>query len=320
MRAVVYEKYGPPEVLRLADIEQPTPKADEVLVRVRATTVNRTDCGFRKADPFVVRFFSGLSRPRKRILGTELAGEIEAAGPAVRHFKVGDHVFGVNANRFGTHAEYVCIPEDAPLAVMPDHLSFDGAAAMCDGALLAMTYLKAARVRPGQSVVIYGASGSIGTAAVQLTKYLGAKVTAVCSTKGFDVVSSLGPERVINFAQQDFTANGETYDVIFDAVGKLSFGRCRDSLRPGGIYMSTDLGPFPQNPLLALLTSVAGGKKVKFPLPRYAREEVLFLKGLIEAGKYLAVIDRRYTLDQVVEATRYVETEQKIGNVILTVG
>jgi len=232
---------------------------------------------------------------------------------------VGERVFGVNANVFGTHAEYVCVRQDAPIATMPTDTTFDEAAAVCDGAILALAYLRRADVGAGSRILVFGASGSIGTAAVQLAKHLGAEITAVCSTKNLDLLRSLGADAVIDFTQEDFTKNGRRYDVVFDAVGKMSFGRCRGSLGPDGLYLSTDLGPGSQNPLLALWTSRIGRQKVLFPLPRYTKKDVRFLKELIESGKYRAVIDRRYPLEQVVAATRYVETEQKTGNVVLTV-
>ena len=240
-------------------------------------------------------------------------------GAAVTQFAVGDRVFGVNADHFGAHAEFVCMDEDAPVAPMPTGVTFDEAAAVCDGAILALTYLRRADLRRGQRILVYGASGSIGTAGVQLAKHFGADVTAVCTTENVEIVRSLGADHVIDYTEEDFTRNGETYDVVFDAVGKLSFGRCRHSLEPGGIYTSTDLGPLAQNPLLALLTGRSRHRKVLFPMPRYTKQDVEFLRGLIEAGEYRAVIDRRYPLDQVIDATRYVETEQKTGNVVLTV-
>jgi NADPH:quinone reductase-like Zn-dependent oxidoreductase len=319
MRAVVYDRYGPPEVLRLDDVERPTPSNDEVLIKVRATTVNRTDCGFRQPRPFFVRFFSGLLRPRHHILGTELAGEIAAVGPAVTQFAVRDSVFGVNANHFGTHAEYVCMREDAPLTTMPNGMTFEEAAAVCDGAILALSCLRPAHLRSGRKILIYGASGSIGTAAVQIAKHFGAGVTAVCNTKSVETVRSLGADEVIDYTQEEFARDSETYDAIFDAVGKTSFARCRDALKPGGVYIETDLGFLWQNPILALLTAPIGNKKVKFPIPRYTKQDVLFLKELIESGQYRAVIDRHYPLQEVVDATTYVETEQKTGNVVLTV-
>ena len=317
MRAVVYDRYGPPEVLRLEDVERPVPKEDEVLVKIHATTVNRTDCGWRTAKPFIARYFIGLLKPKRKILGMELAGEVEALGAAVTEFKVGDHVFGVKG--FGAHAEFVCIRESGPLAHKPADMTFEEAAAVCDGASIALSCLGPADLRQGRKILIYGASGSIGTAAVQLAKHFGADVTAVCNTKNVELVRSLGADQVIDYLQEDVTKNGKTYDVIFDAVGKRSFRRCRRSLNPGGIYLETDLGFMWHVPILALLTRRIGNKKVTLGMAKYRKQDVLFLKELIEAGKYRAVIDRRYPLEDVVEATRYVETEQKTGNVVLTV-
>ena len=318
MRAVVFDRYGAPDVLRLDDVEQPVPKEHEVLVKMHATTVTRSDCAVRAGKPFISRFFTGLRRPKQRILGTELAGEVEAVGAAVHEFGVGDHVFGTTSTfRFGTHAEFICMQESAPLAHKPAGMSFEEAAAVCDGVILALMGLRAAGLRKGQKIVIYGASGSIGTAGVQLARYFEADVTAVCNTKNLELVRSLGADRVIDYTQEDFTKNGETYDVIFDAVGKHSFRRCRDSLKQGGIYVATD---GLRNLILALWTPRLGGKKVMFPIPpRYTKKDVLFLKELIETGRYRAVIDRRYPLEAVVEATTYVETKQKTGNVVLTI-
>jgi NADPH:quinone reductase-like Zn-dependent oxidoreductase len=316
VRAVVYDRYGPPEVLRLEDIERPVPADDEVLVRVHATTVNRSDCGWRTASPFFARFFTGLRRPKRRILGMELAGEVEAVGAAVSEFAVGDHVFGVQG--FGAHAEYACVRESGGLAHKPSGISFEEAAAVCDGACIALACLKKADLREEQSILVYGASGSIGTAAVQLAKHFGARVTAVCTTKNLELMRALGADRAIDYTQEDFTKNGETYDVVFDAVGKNSFRRCRRSVKPGGTYIETDLGFMWHVPLLALATRVIGGKRVRLPIPKYSKQDVLFVKELMEVGKYRAVIDRRYPLEQVVEATRYVETQQKTGNVVLT--
>ena len=317
MKAVVFDRYGPPEVLRLEEVEKPVPKDDEVLIKVHATTVNRTDCGIRAANPFIARFFTGLRRPRRRILGTELAGEVEAVGAAVTEFAIGDRVFGISAWLFGAHAEYICMRESAALATMPAGMSFEEAAAVCDGGILALMGMRPANVRKGQRVLIYGASGSIGTAGVQLAKYFGADITAVCSTKNVELVRSLGADRVIDYTQEDFTKNGETYDAIFDMVGKLSFSRCRASLKSGGVYNPSD---GLQNVVLAPLTARFGNKKVIFPIPpRYTKADVLFLRGLIEAGRYRPVIDRCYPLESVVEATRYVETWHKTGNVVLTV-
>ncbi len=317
MKAVIHFKYGPPEVLRLEEVERPVPKDDEVLVKIHATTVTRTDSGLRSAELFVTRFFTGLHRPKRKILGMELAGEVEAVGATVTEFQVGDDVFGVIVA--GAHAEYVCVPETAPLAHKPASMSFEEAAAVCDGASLALACLRKGDLRDGRSIVVYGASGSVGTAAVQLARHFGADVTAVCNTKNLELVASLGADDVVDYTQEDFTKNGKTYDVIFDAVGKHSFRRCRRSLKPRGIYIDTDVGFLWHVPVLALLTRRIGDKKVYLGIVRYTKEDVLFLKQLIEEGKYRAVIDRTYPLEEVVAATRYVETEQKTGNVVLTV-
>jgi NADPH:quinone reductase-like Zn-dependent oxidoreductase len=316
VKAVVCDRYGPPEVLRLEEVAQPVPKEDEVLVKVRASTVNRTDCGFRAAKPFFSRVFTGLRRPKRRIPGMELAGVVEAVGPAASEFKVGDEVFGV---RSGAHAEYVCVREQGALAHKPAGMSFEEAAAVPDGVIIALTCLREADSLEGRRILIYGASGSIGTAAVQLAKHFGAHVTAVCNTKNVELVRSLGADVVIDYLREDFTKNGETYDVVFDAVGKHSFRRSRRSLKPGGAFIETDLGFGWHVPPLALLTRWIGSKKVTIPLPKYTKENVVFLKELLDAGKYRPVIDRMYPLDQVVEATKHVETGQKVGNVVLTV-
>jgi NADPH:quinone reductase-like Zn-dependent oxidoreductase len=315
MRAVVHDRYGPPEVLRVEDVERPAPADDEVLVRIHATTVNRTDCHRRAAKPFFWRFFAGLLRPKHRILGSEIAGEVVEVGNAVTEFAVGDRVFGTSGPKLGGHAEYLCRRESGLIAHAPAGLSFEEAAAIPDGALSALTCLRRAGVKPGQKILVYGASGSIGTAGVQLARHFDADITAVCNTKNLELARSLGADRVLDYTQEDFRKSGETYDVVFDAVGKLTFKSCKQSLKPGGIYVATDgLRNFP----LGVWTSRVGDKRVALPLPDWKREDVLFLKGLVEAGRYRAVIDRSYPLEDVVEATRYVETGQKTGNVVLT--
>jgi NADPH:quinone reductase-like Zn-dependent oxidoreductase len=314
VRAVVHDRYGPPDVLRLADVERPVPNDEQVLVKIHSTTVNRTDCHIRRAKPFMWRFFAGLLRPKQKILGSELAGEVEAVGASVSEFEVGDRVFGLKS--FGAHAEFICVRESGLLAHMPAGMTFDQAAAVCDGALQALAHLRRGGVGKGTRILVYGASGSCGTAAVQLARHFDAHVTAVCNTKNVEVVRSLGADVVVDYLQEDFTRNGETYDVILDAVGKYSFLRGRRSLRPGGLYIATDQL---HNLFFWLWTRWIGGKKLVFAIPRYTRNDVLFLKELIEAGKYRAVIDRTYPLEDVVEATRYVETLQKTGNVVLTV-
>ena len=317
MKAVVCDRYGPPEVLRIEEVDRPVPEANEVLVRVHAGTVNRTDTGFRSAEVFLSRFFTGLRRPKWTIPGMEFAGEVEAVGAAVTEFAIGDRVFGVKGA--GAHAELACVRESGPIAHMPDGMGFDEAAAACDGASLALACLRKAGPLAGRSVVVYGASGAVGTAAVQLAKHFGAHVTAVCNTKNVELVRSLGADTVVDYTREDFTRNGETYEVIFDAVGKTSFRRCKGSLEPGGSYLETDPGFMWHVPLLMLLTRWIGDKKVAMGITRYSKQDVRFLKELVEAGEYRPVIDRRYRLDEVVEAHRYVETGQKTGNVVLTI-
>ncbi len=324
MRAAVYDHYGPPEVLRIADVERPVPKEDQVLVKVHAATVNRLDVHTREANAksgpavsLLSRLVSGVRRPRQPILGSEFAGEGVAAGKAVSAYAVGDRIFGTTGLGFGTHAEFTSVRESARVALMPAGASFEEAAAVTDGFLNALTGMKVADLHKGKSILVYGASGSIGTAGVQLARYYEAEVTAVTSTNNIELVKSLGADRVIDYTQEDFTKNGETYDVIFDAVGKHSFKRSKGSLKSGGYYLATD--GF-RNLILAMWTPRFGDKKVIFQIPpKQAKQDVMFLKGLIEAGKYRAVIDRCYPLEDVIEATRYVESERKRGNVVLTI-
>ena len=290
------------------------PGDDEVLIKVHATTVTRTDLGLRSAHPFITRFVMGLRRPKRRILGVELAGEIEAVGASVTEFTVGDQVFG--ACGLGAYAEFVRLRRSAPLAHKPAGMTFDEAAAVTDGATLALACLRNAGSIEGKSVLVYGASGSVGTAAVQLARHFGAHVTAVCGTRHQELVASLGADDVIDYTQEDFTRNGKTYDVIVDAFGKVSFRQSRRSLKPDGIFLATDgLRNLP----LALLTRWIGDKRLVFAITRYSKQDVVFFKELIDAGKYRAVIDRRYPLEEVVDATRYVEAGHKTGNVVLTV-
>ena len=319
MKAIVHTKYGSPAVLRFMEVERPVPKDDEVLIRVHATTVNRTDCGFLRAEPFFVRAVSGLLRPKATILGSELAGEVEAAGKAVTAFEQGDQVFGLTGMHFGAHAEYVCLPENAAIAAKPASMDYEEAAAVCDGAMLAIAFIRWADLQAGQRVLVNGADGSIGSAAVQLATYYGAQVTAVCRTKNLELVRSLGADEAIDYTKADFTECGQTFDAVFDAVGKSSFRKCSELLNKGGVYLSSELGFLAQNPLLALWTPGIGGKRIKFPVPKVNKTDVCFFKELVEAGKYKAVIDRRLPLEQIVEAYRYVETGQKTGNLVITV-
>ena len=320
MKAIVYSQYGPPEVAQLREVEKPVPKAREVLIKIHAATVNRTDCGFRSAEYFIVRFWSGLFTPNNKILGCEFAGVVESVGSAVTSFKPGDNVFGFNDTTFGAHAEYMVMAEDAALTTRPQNFSFEQAAALTEGIHYALCDLRAAKIARGQAYLINGATGAIGSAAVQLAKYFGAEVTAVCATNHVDLVKSLGADVVIDYTTQDFTKINKQFDTVFDAVGKSSFGKCKPLLKKRGVYMSTELGYMSQNPFLALITPLLGGKKVLFPIPTISKADVNFFKELAETNSFKPVIDRRYTLDQIVEAYRYVETGMKTGNVILTVG
>jgi NADPH:quinone reductase-like Zn-dependent oxidoreductase len=318
MRAVVHDRYGPPEVLRVAEVDRPVPNEDEVLVDVYASTVTRGDTmGVRSVEYRFTRLFTGVRRPRTTSLGTEFAGRVDAVGAAVTEFQIGDEVCGVKS---GSNAEYVTVREDGVIVQKPTGLTYEEAAAVPEGSLLALTCLRPAYPIEGKRVLVYGAAGSVGTAAVQLlAHHFEAKVTAVCDTKDVELVRSLGAREVIDRFQADFTKNGETFDVIFDAVGKHSFRRCRRSLNRGGIYISMDLGFMYHVPLLALATRFIGRKRATVGIGRYRREDLLLVKELVEAGKYRPVIDRTYALDQIVEATQYVESGQKAGNVVLRV-
>jgi len=316
MKAIVYTKFGPPEVLQLQEVAKPTPKAHEVLIKIMATTVVKEDPDMR-SSPGV----NGVFKPSHPILGQELAGQVEAIGSAVTRLKPGDQVFGMVF--FGAYAEYICMPENGALALKPANISYEDAASIPNGALTALPFLRdKGKIQSGQTVLIYGASGSVGAAAVQLAKYYGTKVTGVCSTSNLEWVKSLGADQVIDYTQEDFTENGKTYDIIFDTVGKRSFSECKGSLTDAGVYLTTV--PTPVMMLQVLWTAKSGGKKVKFIAAglRPAREKIkdlVFLTELIEAGKLKPVIDRVYPLEQIVEAHRYVEQGHKKGNVVITV-
>ncbi len=324
MKAIVYEKYGPPEVWRIADVTKPSASAGQILIRIHAAAITRTDCetrdANRKAGPLVSvisRLVSGVLWPRQPILVKDFAGVVEEAGPGVDEFRPGDRVFGSTGFRFGTFAELAVLPETARMSQMPASMTFDEGAAISDGGLYALWPLKLARIQPGEAVLVYGSSGAIGTAAVQLAKSFGAVVTAVCTAKNLGLMAELGADHAIDYTREDFTKNGQRYDVIMDAVAKHSYARSKDSLKPGGRFLSTD---HLRNLFLHFWTPRVGNRKVIFSIPpRATKQDVQMFKGLIEAGKYRAVIDRTYPMDEVVEAAQYVETEQKTGNVILRI-
>ena len=316
MKAVVHDRYGGPDVLQLLEVERPTRKEDELLVRVHSSSVTRSDTGMRNLEYPFSRLFTGIRRPKRTIAGSEFAGVVEDVGSTVTQFRVGDEVFGIKG---GANAEYVCVREDGVVAHKPAALTWEEAGSIVDGALLSLTCMRSAYPVEGKSVVVYGAGGSMGTAAVQLlAQHFGANVTAVCDTRDVELVRSLGAMEVVDRLEDDFTKNGKTYDVVYDAVGKTSFRRVRRSLKPGGIYVSADLGFMYHVPLVVLGTRFVGEKRAALGLGTYEKSDLLVLKELIEAGKYRPVVDRVYPFESVVEATRYVETGQKSGNVVLS--
>jgi NADPH:quinone reductase-like Zn-dependent oxidoreductase len=320
MQAAVHTRYGPPEVVRITEVGEPAAGSGDLLVRVHATTVNRTDCHYRSGKPLLMRpLVSGLTRPKATVLGNEFAGQVMAVGSSVTSFQIGDRVFGYTEGPFGAHAEYLVIGEHGLVAVIPANLSYEQAAPATEGAHYALSHIRRAKVHSGQNVLVYGATGAIGCAAVQLLKTLDARVTAVCATPQLELVSRLGADQVVDYTAGDFTRDRQRYDVVFDAAGKTSFGRCKRLLKPAGIYMSTGPGPGYQNLILPLITPLLGHKKVVFAYPRLDQATVRHFAKLMASGQFTPVIDRRYPLSQVVEAYRYVETEQKIGNVVITV-
>ncbi len=304
--------------ITVQEVKTPTPTDKEVLVRVHAATVNRTDCAILLARPAIMRLVSGFPRPRKATPGTDFAGTIEAVGTAVKRFKVGDKVWGFDDNgSAASHAQYLTFPEDKGIDFMPEGLTYEQAAAGIEGAHYVYNFMNKVDLQAGNKVLVYGATGAIGSAAVQLLKARDAYVTAVCGTDQVNLVKSMGPDKVVDYMRQDFTRDDILYDFVFDAVGKSTFGHCKSLLRPKGIYISSDLGPWVQNPFLALITPLLGGKQVRFPMPLNIRRSLAYLKPLIESGQFKPLIDKRYSLEQIREAYEYSASGQKIGNLIL---
>jgi len=321
MLAATYQNYGPPEVLSIEQMPVPSFAAGDVLIRVHASTVNRTDCGFLRARPFITRFFSGLLRPRSKILGCEFAGEVVQTGGDVTEFAPGDRVFGFKDDDFGFggHAEYTAMSASGMIAKIPPQFSFEQAAPALEGAHYALHYIRATGIRAGHTVLINGASGAIGSAAVQIVKHLGAHVTAVCAGKHLEKIVALGADTVVDYEQVDFTTLDQHFDVIFDAVGKSTFGKCRHLLGEHGIYASTELGPFAQNPILALGSRWFGKKKVMFPLPVNSKEDAIYIRDLMAEGHFRPLLDSTRPLTDIVEAFEYVETGMKLGNVVIRI-
>jgi NADPH:quinone reductase-like Zn-dependent oxidoreductase len=322
MKAIVYKKYGAPEVLKLVEVEKPTVGENDILVKIAATTVTATECTFRKGEPYFSRLFTGLIRPKITTLGEELAGEVKAVGQNVKSFKTGDKVFGTAGPEFGANAEYLCVPKDGILALKPTNITFDEAASSVDGFLTALPFLRdKGNLKKGQKVLIYGASGSIGSAAVQIAHYYGAEVTGVCSTTNVEMVKALGAKNVIDYTKGDFTKKGEMYDIIFDTVGKTTFSHCKRILKPKGVFLEAGIGVGIFRHVL--WTSFFNGKKAKIAAtglrpPSERIKDLLFLKKLFETEKIKPVIDKIYPLEQIVEAHRYVDKGHKKGNMVIT--
>jgi NADPH:quinone reductase-like Zn-dependent oxidoreductase len=323
MKSVEYKEYGSPEVLKIVNVDKPVPKENEVLVRVYSTTVTATECTFRKGVPYFSRLFTGLKRPKITTPGEELSGKIESIGRDVKLFRESDSVFGTAGPGFGANAEYICIPEDGVLCLKPENVNFDEAASSVDGFLTSLPFLRdKGNIKSGQKVLIYGASGSVGSAAVQIAKYYGAEVTGVCSTSNLELVKRLGAEKAVDYLKEDFTDSGNTYDIIFDAVGKISFPDCKKSLTPYGIFLEAGIGIgiIPH----VILTSVFPGKKAKIAAtglrsPKERKADLQLLKELIESEKIKPVIDRIYSLDEISDAHTYADKGHKKGNVVISV-
>ena len=317
MKAAIHTRYGPPDVLAVKEIETPVPGDDEILVKVYAATVNRTDCGILMAKPFVIRFFTGLFSPNHPVSGTDFAGVVEATGKNITSFKIGDRVFGFDNNGLNSHAQYLTITESKAVEVIPDNITFEEAAASLEGAHYAFNFINKVNLQQDHKVLVNGATGAIGSAAVQLLKYSGVSVTAVCSTKNVELVRSLGANRVIDYMKDDFTRDQEKYHFVFDAVGKSTFSKCKPLLLNGGVYISSELGPMAQNLFFALMRPVMRNKKVVFPVPTNIRRSVELVKKLLEESRFKPVIDRKYPLNDIAGAFEYVLSGEKTGNVLI---
>lgn len=319
MKAAVHYKFGPPDVLSIKEIDKPVNRSDEILVKVYAATVNRTDCGWLFAKPAIMRLFAGFTKPRKPVTGTDFAGIVEAVGTEVTNFKPGDRVFGFDDNCISSHAQYIVVPVKKAVEIIPDHISFEQAAASIEGAHYAYNFITKLPLKAGDKVLLNGASGAIGSAGLQLLKNMGVEVTAVCNTKNVDLIKSLGADYVVDYEKDDFTKLPVLFDYIFDAVGKSSFGKCKPIMKKNAIYVSSELGEKSQNVFYALTTPYFGKKKVIFPLPVNIKRSLEVVTKLLKDNKFNPVIDRVYQLDQIADAFRYVASGEKIGNVIISI-
>ena len=318
MKAIIRNEYGKPEVLQWREIEKPIPKEKELLIRVHATTVNRTDCGILTGKPFLIRFFTGLLKPSSPTPGTDFAGKIVAIGKEVKDFKIGDRVWGLNDEGLTSHAEFMTIKEDQAIALIPDGISYSEAVACAEGAHYAYNFISKIDLKEGDKVLVNGATGAIGSAAIQILKSRNIYVTAVGNTGNIDLVKSFGVDKFYNYEKEDFTEiDEERYNFVFDAVGKSTFGKCKKLLLPNGIYISSELGPNAENVYLPIITKFKGGKKVIFPIPSNCKRSILFINDLIKQGKFKAVIDRHYQPEDIQDAYEYVMSGQKTGNVII---
>ncbi len=326
MKAIIHEEYGPPENLLIKEIAIPKPKSNEILVKVFASTVNRTDCAILRAKPFIMRFVTGFLKPKNNVGGTEFAGEIAGIGSELKGLELGDRIFGFSDLGLCAHAEYMILKPGSSFDFIAENISYEQAAASIEGAHYAYNILNKVDIISGQNILVNGATGAIGSALVQLLKSQGVHITAVCNTKNVALIKALGAEKTIDYLKEDFTKSNDKFDFIFDAVGKSTFGKCKALLKPGGAYISSELGPWAQNifyalftPLLAKLPSAQKRKVVKFPFPSNIKNSITYVNRLIEKGQYQSVIDRVYPLEKITEAFNYVETGEKTGNVVLKI-
>lgn len=318
MKASIRRRYVFPNQIKIENIEKPVPKDDEVQIKIKATTVNRTDCANLTAKPFIMRFVLGFLKPRKIILGTDFAGEVITIGKNVKYFRIGDNVFGFNDTGSESQAEYMTMVEK-DVFLIPENINYKQAAASLEGAHYAYTFIRKANIQPGQRILINGATGGIGSALIQFVKQYDVKITATCNTKNIQLIKSLGADKIYDYTKEDFTNDKEKYDFIFDAVGKSTFGKCKSLLKEKGVYISSELGPYSQNIFYALTTPILSNKKVIFPIPYDKQKSIPYIIAHLKNGKFIPVIDREYLLEDISKAYEYVISGEKTGNVIINV-